>query len=152
MQAATRKDIDGITYVSQPLPAREALAIGVQLLQVVGPTLATFASEDEREVDARLTAKAGEAAQRLAEMLDDQKVIALVLRILKATERIDPETNQKQQISDGRVFDTVYMANLGEALKAIGFALEVNRFFGQGGIGGVLDRLGSLRTRLASAT
>lgn len=161
MRPTQERQIGDALYKSTPVPARKALSIGVRLVRILGPGIAALAGvedslpDPEREskvalagaIDGRprLAEAAANAAKKLAEMLDEKVVVQLVLDILQCTSRT--MDGRKDELGDARTFDLVFAANLGEMFEAIGFALEVNRFFGSGGTSGFLDRLATLASR-----
>ena len=146
MRETQERQIRGVTYKSTPVAARKAAGIGLRLAKIFGPGIASMAAMED--TDENLGMLAGEAAQRIANMIDEEVGIQLIMDILLDTIRIDPETHTKQLLREGLIFDEVFRGNLGEMMLALGFALEVNGFFGPAGIGTLLERVEAMASRM----
>ncbi len=151
MREPQETEINGATYRSSPLPGRKATLIAARVAKLIGAGAAAAGmlgsngqsdEESDEEAGGRLLAA---VVGKIAESLDEHKTLTLIRDILQLTVRIDPDTNDRQDIWQDNVYDEVYGGgNLAELFQAVGFAFQVNGFFGFAGIGTLAKRAASL--------
>jgi hypothetical protein len=128
-----KKTIDGAEYSVTQFPARRGLALKIKLVKLIGPALAEAAGGldlkegvnlQEAEID---TGFMGKAVEKLVEGMDDSTG-DLILDLLSMTRKNGQELKEA-------VFDTEFAGDYLTLYKVLGFVIQVNGFFGKGGIG-----------------
>lgn len=150
MRETQERTINGATYKSNQIPGRQAARVGVRIVKLFGPGIASLAGVETVSSE-QLGKLAGEAAQRIAMMLDEDTGLKLIRDILQETWRIDPDTHQRQELKEDAIFDDVFRGGVVELVKVTAFALEVNNFFGQRGIGPLMERVQAMASRMPIA-
>lgn len=119
-------DLNGKQITIFLLPASKGLVMAKKLSQLFLPTLSGFAEIGEEDSDMSLST----VSTLLVESLDDLDVMSVVSTLLNSV------TVNGQPID----FDTYFMANYGELVSVIKFAVEENfsSFFEGKGLGNLL--------------
>ena len=163
MLRTEKRKIGDVQYESTTLVATKAIGLGTRVLKIILPAIGelgggiaeirkAIATGAEPEI---LGGGLGKAAVALVAQLDKEDAVELILELLASTTRVDPKTNQRQDVGQDRsLFDTVYAGNLGELLRALQFAMEVSlgSFFGESAIGGLLARADKVMSGMKTAT
>ncbi len=129
-----KKTIDGAEYSVTQFPARRGLGLKLRLIKLIGPALAEAAgalnpangtnSLMDSEIDPWII---GRAVSSLVEGLDNDTG-ELILDLLAMTRKNGRELS-------GEVFDLEFAGDYLTLYKVLGFVIQVNGFFGKGGIG-----------------
>lgn len=146
MLEAKEREIDGHRVTVTQWPARKALAIKLRLARAVGPGLGELISGiDSKDIGSALDSnidlsKLVPAIEKLLGGLDESTFMALTDSLMSNVRVDDVEMNNQNN------FNEVFTAHLETFYKVIWFVLEVNygSFFGEGGIGGAVSKIGSL--------
>ena len=129
-----KKTIDGAEYGVTQFPARRGLALKLKLIKLIGPALAEAAgalsgnsgtgSFQDTEMDPWFI---GKAVSSLVEGLGEDTG-ELILDLLSMTRKNGKELT-------GEVFDQEFAGDYLTLYKVLAFVIQVNGFFGKGGIG-----------------
>ena len=141
-----KKSIDGDEYAVTQFPARRGLNLKIRLVKVLGPALAEAAGALNLSAGAAALEQAGinpwflgQAVSRLVEGLDSSTG-ELVLELLSQTRKNNRELNEA-------AFDLEFAGKYLTLYKVLGFVIQVNGFFGQGGIGTMAAALNPMANR-----
>lgn len=149
------REINGAMYTSSTMVARRAMRLGTKLLKILGPSFGALGDGIKIEGGQIVQTREGfmsKAMKCLVDQIDTTIVETTILEILKTTQRVDPVTNKREDVSDPKVFDIVYAGNFKELGPALAFAAEVSLmdFLGESGITGLVDKAKALAGRAAS--
>lgn len=137
------RDINGHKYSVTQFVATEGLRIKIALGKYIGPSLPHFVKggTNTNVLDAELDRKGALVAiEKLIEHLDEVDTVNLILRMLKS----GGVRRDGVEVGNETIFNTEFAGNYIELYKALGFIVEVNYgkdFFGEGGIGKLLEKL-----------
>ena len=129
-----KKTIDGAEYSVTQFPARRGLALKLRLVKLIGPALAEAAGAlnpgsgsgllQDIQIDPGIIQK---AVATLVEGMDESTG-ELIFDLLSMTRKDSRELTEA-------VFDQEFAGNYLTLYKVLGFVIQANGFFGQGGIG-----------------
>jgi hypothetical protein len=144
-ETRTIKDAE---YTTTTFPGRPGFKVRTRLLNLLGPALSGI--DDLAGDKAAQMAAVARALGALLTGMEAEKTLQLILDLFRHTTRKDPESGNVEAISKDPVFDRVYAANYGEMLSVAMFVIDINNFFGEGGIGDLMDRAQEFASRLNS--
>jgi len=122
------------------LPARRAVRLKTKLIKLLGPSLGKLADGmhefTEETLDNINVTTIGDAIEKLADRLNENDYVDLIMEILQHTRIGGREVTEE-------LFDDVFAGRLDVMYKVVMFTLEVNygSFFGEGGIGHLFQRV-----------
>lgn len=136
----SQKTIDGVAFHVTQHPAFQALKLKAKLARLLGPgfsglLLALAQGKAKKAADMDI-AELAPAFGKLAETLDPDAFANACLELMANTLAV--EGKQKFELVNPHAFDQLFTGRMGLLYKAMHHVLEVNDFFGLGGIGKVL--------------
>jgi len=120
MREAQTREIDGIPFTVQQLPAMRAAKLSHRLGSVVGPAIAKIAAgaaKDELDLS-----QLGDAVQILFDRLPEKEFEALIKELLETAQ----VTINGQTAPLMPAFDAVFTGKISTLFKVLKFSLEVN--------------------------
>ncbi len=137
--------LDGRNVAVTQFPGRRGLSILTRLAKIVGPALGALVGTTSAKVTMDTEVSVDGAVKALMEQLDGDATVAFVMELLCCT-RIDGS-----EVTD-KYFDMELAGQYMLVGKVLGFVLEVNygSFFGQGGIGNLVEKLQRLTSEKSS--
>lgn len=122
------KEIDGHTYTVSQFPARQGLEIKVSLLKLIGPGIAALVDGKQGVSSEAMHRAVADLTSKL-----DASTVSLIFRLLQFTRRDGKEITEAS-------FDTDFAGEYESLYKVVFFVIDVNGFFGKGGIGNLLSK------------
>lgn len=130
------REIDGCKYTATQFPAREGLKVKAKLVKVIAPFLLPLLGGksstslvnrnfSEVDIDPSLLSQAIEIIIR---ELHEDDIVIFVLRLLSCTRKDGKEITPE-------LFDLEFAGEYATLYKVLSFIIEINNFFGKGGIG-----------------
>lgn len=163
MVKTEEKEIDGIRFIVTGFPAIPALHMKARLGLVIVPAFTQLLSGSGAEIFKKGTKALdtkmedvlpliGPAIETLLTKITPDEFTSICVALMKGTIVVLPERDgakaKKVELSRGdAAFNEVFSGDLATLYKAIWFVLQVNDFFGLGGIGklaGIFERAKAL--------
>lgn len=149
MQTVT-KTIDGIRFEVTKFMGREGFKIKIKLLKLLGPALG-MALGDVKDLSSgiknlNITGESiAKAIKMLVETMDEDQFFSFAMRMLASTRIYAkmPDGSENIMNIDDSTFDIQFSGKYSTVYKLLAFIIETNygNFFGEGGIGGIFNRV-----------